>query len=87
MPYRDVLVEGGGGGDAAPGRRPINRSAEVTLFGKRIFIVEDEALLSMMIEETVEDMGCVVAGMASRLDDGIEKTGKASVAEYRWLGN
>jgi CheY-like chemotaxis protein len=43
------------------------------LLGKRIFVVEDEAILSMMIEEMLEDMGCVVAGTASSLQEGIEQ--------------
>lgn len=43
------------------------------LSGKRIFVVEDESMLSMMIEEWLADLGCIIAATASRLAEGIEK--------------
>jgi CheY-like chemotaxis protein len=39
--------------DAAPDARPDR---------PRIVVVEDEAMIAMMIEDMLEDMGCVVAG-------------------------
>ena len=44
-----------------------------TLQGKRVFIIEDEARVAMMLEVLLEDMGCKVAGMAARLDDAMTK--------------
>lgn len=35
-----------------------------TLAGARILVVEDEPLISMMAEDMLEEMGCVVAGTA-----------------------
>ena len=37
------------------------------LAGTRVLIVEDEALLIMLVEECLEELGCVVAGTATRL--------------------
>ena len=39
--------------------------------GKRAFVVEDEAMVSMLIEDALEEMGCIVAATASNLDDAL----------------
>ena len=39
-----------------------------SLAGCRILVVEDEMLIAMMIEETLQDLGCVVVGPVARLD-------------------
>jgi CheY-like chemotaxis protein len=41
--------------------------------GLRVFVVEDEAMVSMLIEDTLADIGCSVAGTAARLDEAIDK--------------
>jgi len=41
--------------------------------GLRVFVVEDEALVSMLIEDTLADIGCSVAGTAARLDEAMNK--------------
>ena len=38
------------------------------LSGKRVLIVEDEALLAMTVDDIVSDFGCVVVGPALSLD-------------------
>ena len=43
------------------------------LNGLRVLVVEDEAAISMLIEELLEDMGCQVVAVAARLDDAMEK--------------
>jgi|SRR5215207_10908434 CheY-like chemotaxis protein len=43
------------------------------LMGRRILVVEDESMVSMLIEDTLADMGCVVVALASRFDDGLSK--------------
>jgi CheY-like chemotaxis protein len=43
------------------------------LMGIRVLVVEDEPLLAMMVEEYLEEIGCIVAGTASRLEDALEK--------------
>jgi CheY-like chemotaxis protein len=42
------------------------------LAGKRILVVEDEALVAMMLEDMLADLGCEVVGPAMRLDEGLE---------------
>jgi CheY-like chemotaxis protein len=41
--------------------------------GLRVFVVEDEAMVSMLIEDTLTDIGCLVAGTAARLDEAMDK--------------
>jgi CheY-like chemotaxis protein len=40
---------------------------------KRALIVEDEAVVAVMIEEMLQDLGCDVVGMAGRLAQAIAK--------------
>ncbi len=42
------------------------------LKGLRVLVVEDEMMVSMLIEDMLSDMGCTVMGPASRLDEAIE---------------
>ena len=50
--------------------------------GVHVFIVEDESLITMLLEDILEDLGCTVAGSAATLRDALEKsaTVTASVA-------
>lgn len=41
----------------------------MTLTGKRVLVVEDESLVSMLIEEFLEDIGCTVAAVAGKPDE------------------
>jgi DNA-binding response OmpR family regulator len=43
-----------------------------SLQGARVLVVEDEAMLSLSLEDMLRDLGCVVAGTAARLDDAME---------------
>lgn len=51
----------------------------MALTGRRIMIVEDEALISMMIETYLTDLGCEVVTTASRLDDAVDKAAKVAI--------
>ena len=42
------------------------------LTGLRVLVVEDEALISMLIEDFLEELGCEVVGVASRFEDAME---------------
>jgi DNA-binding NtrC family response regulator len=42
------------------------------LNGKKIFIVEDEALIVLALEMMLEELGCLVSGSATSLADGID---------------
>jgi len=49
------------------------QSDECHLAGRRVLVVEDEAMVTMLLREMLEDIGCEVVGSASRLNDAIEK--------------
>src|SRR3546814_661437 len=42
------------------------------LNGRKIFVVEDEPLILMALEDMLEDMGCALAGSASNLALGLQ---------------
>jgi CheY-like chemotaxis protein len=42
------------------------------LQGLRVLVVEDEALVSMLLEDMLADHGCEVAGAASRIGQALE---------------
>ncbi|WP_293906060.1 response regulator [Phenylobacterium sp.] len=50
-----------------------------SLAGLRVLVVEDEMMVSMLIEDMLSDLGCVVVGPASRLDEAIELAGRAEI--------
>ncbi len=37
--------------------------------GVRVLIVEDEAMILMLLQDMLEDLGCIVVGMASEIDE------------------
>lgn len=43
------------------------------LAGTRVLVVEDEALVSMLVEAYLDELGCEVVGVAPRLEDALEK--------------
>ena len=43
-----------------------------SLQGLRVLVVEDEMMVSMLIEDMLSDLGCTVIGPVSRLDEAIE---------------
>lgn len=45
----------------------------MTLAGARVLLVEDEALISMLVAECLEQLGCKVVGTAARLDEAVQK--------------
>lgn len=42
------------------------------LAGLRVLVVEDEMMVSMLIEDMLDDLGCKVIGPASRLEEAID---------------
>ena len=54
-------------------------SAPASLQGLRVLVVEDEMMVSMLIEDMLTDLGCTVVGPASRLDEAIELAGRAEI--------
>ena len=45
-----------------------------SLEGCRVLIVEDDAMISMMLQDLLEDMGCQVVSVASRLGEAQHKS-------------
>lgn len=43
------------------------------LHGCRVLLVEDETRIAMLLHDALEDIGCEVVAMASRLEEGFEK--------------
>lgn len=46
-------------------------SEDLDLAGLKVLVVEDEMMVSMLIEDMLGDMGCQVIGPASRLDEAL----------------
>ena len=46
-------------------------NADADLAGLRVLVVEDDAMVSMLIEAMLQDLGCQVVGPASRLDEAL----------------
>jgi DNA-binding response OmpR family regulator len=40
--------------------------------GRRVLIVEDEAMVSLLLEDMLEELGHVVVGIGSRLDSALD---------------
>lgn len=49
------------------------------LAGLRVLVVEDEMMVSMLIEDMLDDLGCKVVGPASRLDEALALAGVAEL--------
>lgn len=43
-----------------------------TMKGRRVLLVEDETLVSMLVEDILMEFGCIVVGPAARLDAALE---------------
>ena len=43
-----------------------------SLAGRRILVVEDETLIAILIEELLQELGCVVVGPVARLDAALQ---------------
>ena len=48
-------------------------SPRPALAGRRVLVVEDESMVTMLLQDFLEDMGCEVVGVASRLEEALEK--------------
>ena len=56
----------------------MNATPEVTT-SPRILVVEDEAMVSMMLEDMLADLGCRVVGPAASLNSGLKLAQDAEV--------
>jgi CheY-like chemotaxis protein len=53
-------------------------TTEGTLRGRRILIVEDESMVIMLLEDFLADIGCELAGVASRLNEAMAQVAAPS---------
>jgi CheY-like chemotaxis protein len=51
---------------------------ESNLAGQRVLLIEDEALVMMLLEDTQTEIGCEIGGVASRVDETVEKVASLS---------
>jgi CheY-like chemotaxis protein len=49
------------------------------LGGLRVLVVEDEMMVSMLIEDMLTDLGCTVVGPAARLDEAFDLARAADI--------
>ena len=49
------------------------------LAGLKVLVVEDEMMVSMLIEDMLSDLGCEVVGPASRLDEAMGLAESAAI--------
>ena len=52
---------------------------DAILDGKRVFLVEDEALVAMLVEDMLADEGCTLVASANRLAEALAKATDRSV--------
>jgi CheY-like chemotaxis protein len=64
---------------SSPDAGGLAMTTPASLHGLRVLVVEDEMMVSMLIEDMLSDLGCVVVGPASRLDEAIELAGRAEI--------
>ena len=50
-----------------------------TFAGRRVLVVEDEALVAMLLETILEDMGCMAVGPAATVDEGLRMAADEAV--------
>jgi len=55
-----------------------SREPSSPLPGTRVFVVEDEALVLMTLEDMLGELGCAVAASATRIDAALPAAGSAS---------
>src|SRR5690606_2638196 len=54
-------------------------SQDLDLAGLRVLVVEDEMMVSMLIEDMLGDLGCQVVGPAARLDEAMALAADAEI--------
>jgi len=50
-----------------------------SLVNRRIFVVEDEMLIAIQLEEILESLGCVVVGPVSKLEVAVRMAGEEQI--------
>jgi CheY-like chemotaxis protein len=53
----------------------MSNSTIAAIEGLRLFVVEDDAFIAMMIEDLLEDLGCDLVGLAGTLPQALSRVG------------
>ncbi len=51
----------------------VTRASHPGLYGLQVFVVEDETLVSMMLEDMLAEFGCIIAGVSASVSDALSK--------------
>jgi CheY-like chemotaxis protein len=51
---------------------------EMAIEGARIFVVEDESVITMLLQDMFEELNCEVVSLASRFQDALDKANTLS---------
>jgi len=51
---------------------------EINLKGRRVFVVDDDPMVAMLLVDMIEAIGCEVVAVASCLEDALEKAQRLS---------
>lgn len=54
----------------------VTDSTTSSLLGQRILLVEDERIVAFLLEEMLGELGCVIAGTAFSVEDGLRRAEK-----------
>jgi CheY-like chemotaxis protein len=52
---------------------------EASLAGLRLLVVEDEAMVAMLLEEMLSDLGCIVVEVVGSVSGGLARVGDAAL--------
>ncbi len=58
---------------------PQMNDSNVNLRGVQVLVVEDEAILSMILQDFLEDLGCVIVGPAHALPEALSLAEDAAI--------
>lgn len=50
-----------------------------TLSALKVLVVEDEALVSMLVEDMLTDLGCTIVGPAAEIEEALKLAGSAEI--------
>ena len=65
---------------ATEGPRDMSEDKRDVLQGLKVLVLEDETLVSMMVEDMLADLGCEVVGPFARLDSALAFVGEGEPA-------
>jgi CheY-like chemotaxis protein len=60
-------------------------AASAAVQGMRVFLVEDEALITLMLEDMLADLGCVLVGSAATVGEALSRLEETSTIDAALL--